>query len=77
MTESAGYRSAVPHEALGHSPDLNEDGVTAALDLMTAVNGSYYPGDRSAAILSAIAWLQKNPTACAALGLNGTSVQQS
>ena len=64
---------AEPHEARGLFPALTDDGEDALRDVLTAVNGFYYPGDRSDAIASAIAWLQTHPDACAALGLGGVS----
>lgn len=58
-----------PYEAKGLFPALTDEGADALRDLMTAVNGFYYPGDRSDAAASAVAWLQTHPEACAALGL--------
>ena len=69
MTDSATNNSVTPHEAKGLFPALTDDGADALRDVMTAVNGFYYPGDRSDAIASAVAWLQDHPEACAALGL--------
>lgn len=60
---------AVPHEARGQWPELTEAGHEAIQDVMAAANGFYYPGDRSDAIAAALAWLQRNPAACAALRL--------
>lgn len=56
-----------PYEARGTVPVLSPEGAKATADLMTAVNGFYYPGDRSDAVLSAVAWLQEHPKARAAL----------
>lgn len=67
--QPASRRTPVPHEAKGQFPHLTDEGADALRDVMTAVNGFYYPGDRSDAIASAIAWLQEHPQACAALGL--------
>lgn len=66
-TKSTARRSVEPYEAQGMSPDLTAEGSAAIDDLLTATNGFYYPGDRSSAILSAVAWLQVHPEACEAL----------
>lgn len=59
-----------PYEAKGLRPTLSERGGEVLSDLMTAVNGFYYPGDRSDAVSSTVAWLQAHPEACVALGLS-------
>lgn len=58
-------------------PVLNGAGADALHDVMTAVNGFYYPGDRSEAVLSAVAWLQTHPDHCAALRLGTRPGEQS
>ena len=66
-TQPTAPRPVEPYEAQGMSPDLTPEGSAAINDLLTATNGFYYPGDRSSAILSAVAWLQIHPEACGAL----------
>jgi hypothetical protein len=48
-------------------PILTDEGADAMRDVMTAVNGFYYPGARADAIYITIAWLQAHPEARAAL----------
>lgn len=56
-----------PYEARGLFPTLTDEGADALRDVVTAVNGFVYAGDRMDAIAAAVAWLQTHPEARAAL----------
>ena len=56
-----------PYEARGLFPVLTDEGADALRDVVTAVNGFVYAGDRMDAIASTVAWLQTHPEARAVL----------
>lgn len=66
-------RVVEPYEARGLSIPDTVEARAAATDACTAVNGFYYPGERSDAILTVLAWLRTQPEACAALGLGSSA----
>ena len=68
MPTSTPLRKVEPYEVLNLPPIPAEPTLDQAIrDVVTAVNGFPYAGDRSSAIVGAISWLRHNPEHAAVL----------